>query len=422
MPSQDEKLVTELIAQISKDPAITEGLNSPYSPNHGSQTTTEHILKQLEMVRLFNQADYIALHAMVRNTDAPEHLRFSPDDLQRVLAGPRDSFSESDWKTLTILAGYHDVGKVEKQWAEKNGWNLDSVDWVAHDFDGKPILANNPSLLRPYNLQSQQRELILELTKLHSLPGQFFFGEGNVVAYEAVSEHLHIARAHGLLDVMSAINHRMVKPILDSHVRLGDLLDHYHPNKKGESNTEGGLYELFAQEAQEQVETDLRLSPVTWKRLRLLMGRDCTPVHILDALTGLEDEFIDSFDRATRGRQTWYGTYIANAFGQGLIKAVKSSKNGSPVEVQATQLLIKIVASAASEIDVEKSWALSSQKPSLAVAEGREEALEVFRSLDGVSTLEDSRRFLREGTGLLQIRVADTGVEVTLSSELNKET
>ncbi|MEQ8223012.1 MAG: hypothetical protein ABRQ37_11970, partial [Candidatus Eremiobacterota bacterium] len=186
-----EKSTDEMMSEISEYmlslPCITEGLNESYSPNHTQgMTTTEHVNNQVKTIK-----DYNALHAMINNPNAPEHLRVSVEDLKGFLEPLFATLSPSDWKVLTVVAGFHDIGKMNPKWAEKSGMNMKGVEWIAHDFDSETMLKGNPELLSGANLTEKEKEKVLLLARLHSLPGQYFFGEGNVSAYKPL---LDIAR------------------------------------------------------------------------------------------------------------------------------------------------------------------------------------------------------------------------------------
>lgn len=406
MAKEPYEIVTELSPRILADPAITEGLNTPYSPNQQGQTTTEHITKQLKMLEHLSRGDFVALHAMVDNPDAPDFLQFDSEELRGVLEPAASELSLSDWEILTLVVGYHDLGKVSQEWARDASWNLEDVDWVAHDYDSKRLLENNPDLLAGYELSASKAALIGELCKLHSLPGQYFFGEGNLVAYEGVRDSLAIARVHGLLDVMSALNHKMVKPILDSHREMGRVLDKALKD-------EVGLHEAHRNQALATGNGARPLGPLAWRRLALLLGKGVSPELLERALETLPSEFLDGFNEGTDGPSTWYGTYVANAFGQGLVKALE---NPTEDELMGTcRLLVKIGAAAASHMTGRQAWAFSSLDPSLYAAGDPERARVILTALDGVESLKAARERLNGG-GILEARVAESGVEISMGA------
>jgi hypothetical protein len=62
--------------------------------------------------------------------------------------------------------------------------------------------------------------------------------------------------------------------------------------------------------------------PVAMKSSQKLVG-NARPADFISAFEAMDPAFIKSFNSATDGEKTWFGTYIANSFGSGLLKALK---------------------------------------------------------------------------------------------------
>ncbi|MGE0490439.1 MAG: hypothetical protein AB7S38_14620 [Vulcanimicrobiota bacterium] len=317
-----------------------------------------------------------------------------------------EQFGSSEWMVLTLVVAYHDLGKMEAAWANEHGLDTTGVEWLAHDYDSKGLLVANPGLLTPYSLDEKEREAVLELCRLHSVPGQFFFGEGSLAAYEGL-RHQHpfgmtMGRTHGLLDVMSALNHGFVRPILESHRDLGELV------AKAQSSGRP-LDDVFRDASEEQFEKEVDsgapVGAVSWRRLRRLLGKRFSPENLNEALTAVPAEFVTLFDLVSDGDHTWYGTYIANAFGSGLLAAL----DGTSEAAGAVGLLVKAIACAGRRMEHRKEWTVSALEPSLQVKEGRDGALAVLRSLAPAETLEQAYQLLDAGP--LRYKVGDSGVE-----------
>ena len=428
-------------------PCMTEGLETAYSPNHTKgMTTRAHIAHQFTMINhyvgsemkaleAFGEADYSALQAMVDNPNVPEKLNVSSDDLKELMEPLREGLSRSDWKVLSIVAAFHDLGKVDPKWAEDNGMDLTGVDWIAHDYDSQTMMEHNPGLLEPFQLTPEEREKVLTLSRLHSLPGQFFFGEGNVSAYsplvkmadrESSENVLKLARIHGILDVMSALNHKFFKPILDSHTKLRTLISEAYEQK-----TPLGM--KFRQVAVEElkeaggeflsVANDFGVGPVAMQRLRKLTSTKVEAQEFRNAFQKLDPTMIYEFQVATDGEETWFGTYVANAFGGGMLRALKETEVPASEAIAAT---VKMVACAARhQRQLEKThgtreeWALGSLQPSLAVASGKEGALGVLAETHKIQTVEEGVQMLTTQPLGLTMRGGHTGIEIGYVTEEN---
>jgi len=441
-----QQMVGKISQHVLSQPCITEGLDQAYSPNHpNGMTTRVHIEHQIKMVNHYVGAetaavnalqagDYGALHAMVDNPDAPEKLRISAADVQTLLEPLSQGLTDSDWKVLTVVAGYHDLGKMSPEWAAQSGLDLQGVEWIAHDFDSETMLRNNKGLLEPYGLNDEEKEKALNLCRLHSLPGQYFFGEGNVSAYgplfkTAETDHsenvLKLARVHGILDVMSALNHKLVKPVLDSHMKLRDFMTDAYENKTplGMKFRQTAVHDLQkAAEGEDgpalnAIQRDFGMGPVALQRLQKLVGNDVKPHHILKALENVGPEIAYEFHEATDREQTWFGTYIANSFGSGMAKALKVGKPDAlaqPHEVaEATLKMIACSSRYCRRLQgVRPEWALGALQPSLAVAGGGEGALAVLKETQKIVSPDQGITLLTGPSSRLTMRGGETGVEL----------
>lgn len=412
---------------------LTEGLDQAYSPNHpNGMTTRVHIEHQMQMVNHFVGGDYEALQQMVNNPTAPPALQVTSEDLRAFLEPLRKDLSPSDWKVLAVVAGLHDLGKMSPEWAKDSGLNLKGVEWIAHDFDSETLLQNNAQLLEPYNLDQDEQDKVKILCRLHSLPGQYFFGEGNPSAYEPLLEIanqegresvLNLARIHGALDVMSALNHKFVKPILDSHVKLKGFISEAYAEKTP-------LGSRFREVASQELQQDPKFSslaethdlgPVAMLRLRRLVGAGLPAEQFETALASVDSTFVKEFQRATDGESTWFGTYVANAFGSGMVKALKDKV--APAEAIAAT--IKMVACAShfhSQQGGRSQWALGSLDPSLQVAAGAESAQAILNETRQLTTLSQGADRLSSGLHSLTMRAGESGVEIGFQAQETRET
>lgn len=451
----DSKAPAGIVRTISdyvlRLPCITEGLDQAYSPNHPKGMTTRvHIDKQLQMlnhyvgsemaaVEALGRGDYEALHEMVANEELPDFLRVSKQDLEELLEPLRQDLSPSDWKVLTIVAGFHDLGKIDPEWAQQSGMDLTGVEWIAHDYDSETILRNNAVILQGFDLAPQEKDKVLLLSRLHSLPGQFFFGEGNVSAYnplfrmageESSESVLNLARIHGALDVMSALNQKFVRPIVDSHQKLRTFISEAYENntplgmkfrqtsvKDLEEASDGGGTTFL------HVANRYGVGPVAMHRLRRLTSPKLKPDDFEQAFNRLDPEIIYEFHEATDREQTWFGTYVANAFGGGLLKALKvDTEDEMAPASEIIQAMVKVVACAArlhriqeQSYGRQEEWALGALAPSLEVIAGGERALEILRQTQEIRTVQQGVELLNGRSRGLSLRAGRTGVEIGFS-------
>ncbi len=435
------KAIVESVARYALAlPCLTEGLEVAYSPNHTEgMTTRAHIEKQLVMLNhyvgsemkalsAFGEGDYEALAEMVKNPNVPEALQAKPADLKEVLEPMRRGLTASDWKVLSTVAAFHDIGKIDPQWASQNQLDLQGVEFIAHDFDSETLLENNPVLLEPLRLEDDEREKVLTLSRLHSLPGQFFFGEGNISAYnplfrmagsEASENVLKLARIHGVLDVMSALNQKFVKPILNSHLQLRSLISEAYEKKipLGMKFRQTAMAELEkAGQGFVPLAHDFGLGPVALQRLRKLTSPKLESDVFARALKELEPTMIYEFQEATDSEQTWFGTYVANAFGGGILKATKETDLDPAEAVKAT---VKMVACAArykrqleKHYGPRREWALAALEPSLEVAQGPDGALRILEETQRIQTVEQGVRMMTTQLAGLKLRGGHTGIEI----------
>jgi len=428
------QVVAPIAAHLLGTAWLTEGLDQAYSPNHpNGMTTRVHIEHQIQMVNHYvgaetanlqrlAEGDYDALQQMVANPSAPPALQVKSEDLRAFLEPLRKDLSPSDWKVLTVVAGLHDLGKMSPEWAKDSGLNLDGVEWIAHDFDTETLLHNNSQLLEPYNLDADEQAKVKILCRLHSLPGQYFFGEGNPSAYAPLFEIanqegresvLNLARIHGALDVMSALNHKFVKPILDSHVKLKGFISEAYAEKTplGERFREVASHELQQDSKFANLAENHDLGPVAMLRLRRLVGAGLPPEPFETALASLDRSFVQEFQRATDVESTWFGTYVANAFGSGMVKALKEKVPPS----EAIAATVKMVACAAhfhGQQGGRSQWALGALDPSLQVAAGPEQAQAVLSETQQLTGLSQAVERLSSGRYPLTMRAGESGVEI----------
>jgi len=430
-----KELVRTIGDHILAQSCITEGLNQAYSPNHPSGMTTRvHIETQVQMMNHLVEGQFDDLHKMVDNPEAPEKLRVSKEDLQNLLGPLTQDLSASDWKVLTVVAGFHDLGKMSPEWADKSGLDLKGVEWIAHDYDSETLLRNNPDLMKPYGLNSEEQEKVLTLSRLHSLPGQYFFGEGNLSAYQPLfgtaakegnDSVLKLARAHGALDVMSALNHKLVKPVVDSHVKLKSVVDaaygeHVSPGSKFRQEAVAQLEKASEGEDGSSllaIQQQCGLGPVALQRLQKLVGGDVKPHHLLQALEKVGPEFAHAFDKAMDRQETLYGTYVANTFGSGLARALKVAQpDGLARPQDVAEATIKMVVCAQRHRDelpdVRSEWALGAQAPSLVVAAGAPQALSVLEETQKIYSPQQGVTYLTGPSSRLTMRGGETGVEI----------
>lgn len=443
------EIVRTVSEHLLTQPCLSEGMNEAYSPNHmEGMTTRVHVEAQLRMVNhyvgretaalsAFQSGDYEALHQMVDNPNVEPHLRVTKEDLENLFEPLRQGLTPSDWKVLTVVAGFHDLGKVNQNWAKQAGMELKGVEWIAHDYDSETLLRNNPSLLEPYQLDDEERKKVLSLCRLHSLPGQYFFGEGNVSAYSPLfrtaetdkSENvLKMARIHGALDVMSALNHKMVKGVLTSHLKLRDFISEAYarqtPLGMKYRQAAGQDFETACQgedgPALLSIQRDFGLGQVAIQRLQRLLGPDVKPHHIQQALGNLPHEVAYEFQEATDREQTWFGTYVANSYGASLAKALKIGKPDALAKGhEVAEAMLKMIACSARfrrRMDqnqaVREEWALGSLGPSLAVASGPEGALAVLRETQRFHEVDQGLTQMTGPASRLTIRGGQTGVEL----------
>jgi hypothetical protein len=396
MKTSEIQLLIEKTKQID---FIAQGLNTHYSPNHIGQTTKEHCEKQFTILEFALNKNYDKLTAMIENEHVKEKdfLYTTVDDVSSVFNHLLTGLTDSDLKVLLATVATHDIGKVNPKWA-KDKLNLDGVEFIAHDYDSRIILDNNPKILSEFNLNNSERNLVLDLVKYHSVPGQYFFGEGNLSAYQPIMNYarsinsenpLKLARIHGLIDVMSALNHGFVKPILASHQKMSDLISAVY-------NEGGSLGDAFKREA-ENATNDLKnikekysLASNSIYRLIKLTGLNKDDANTIDeALSELDNSFILEFNTATSSETTWFGTYIANAFGGGLKRAFgNDATNDDLKEVVKTTVKVIAGASAYHGSFGSNSYALSSVTPGLMIVDGKKDL--ILEEVNQLTNLTDT--------------------------------
>ncbi len=380
---------------------IRTGLKEPYSPNHtAGLTTSQHVANQLQMVQLLNKSDFAGLQEMVANPKVGADKCVQVSDLENLLSPLTRDLEERDWVLLTAVVAFHDSGKLDSGWAADSHLCLESVEWIAHDFDSESILKNNPGFLEPFQLSDSEHELVLSLCRLHSLPGQYFFGEGNLSAYQPILSQcfsqnrvapLSIARIQGVIDVMSALNQGMVSPILGSHLRLRELLGRAFKER-------AAIQDLVNEDAVKDV--GQASHPIAWQRLQRLVGAPVSQASLPQAL-------VENFAKCSDGSNTWFGTYVANAFGGGLKRALTKEV---PAESVAESLMRVVVAAADFYQGSRQEWALSALQPALAIV-GHPDA--------AAALLEAGMRLspgdLENGTSPINAVRGETGVKIEFS-------
>ena len=255
-----------------------------------------------------------------------------------------------------------------------------------------------------------QKEVLKELCRLHSVPGQYFFGEGNVLAYqdlmEASPQFTVIGRIHGILDSMSALNEKFSKFVLNSHQQLSTLFDEA---EKMSLRLESVNRKRARSQMESEVVQQIPVGPVSWQRLRRLLGNKVPPIELEEALETIPSELLEAFDRATDGGHTWYGTYIANAFGSGMIRALQREEYSKSVVVGN---LIGLVACVAPEMEHRDQWAFGAVGPALRLKRLRtDKAREILDVLAGLTTVSEGRAALSR-SNCLKLRVGAYGVEL----------
>ena len=418
--TESKKAIVEGIGKVFSDSSLLKlGLQTRYSPNH-TLTTAGHKIRQNKMLAAAVQSDYVGLAAMVKH--ASEKLRTTPEKIQNTIEPLLKKMTADDLRILAVIVGIHDLGKVDAQWAKNAGLDLAGSDFIAHDYETEVLLEANPDLLRNFVLSPNEDLFVKKLSKLHSLPGQYFFGEGHLAAYQELCEipgfsperALRIARLHGVLDVMSALNENFVHFILDSHVQLRDAIDEVLQHK-------GTLAEKFEQLALENLDPEARkigqsfgLGTVATYRLCKLAGlKGSCAEQLEEALQDLDPSFLRAFDEHSNRDHTWYGTYIANAFGSGLAKQLATKEVGlsmSEATIEALRAVVKMVAIGAEyrsrfvRYDEKGSFAFSANKPSLIVAEGGEQAKAVWLSIQDLKSVHDGLKKMSSGQSRLTLR------------------
>ncbi|MBT5021251.1 HD domain-containing protein [Candidatus Woesearchaeota archaeon] len=406
------KNIRDLIEIAKQSEIMLQGLDLPYSPNHKGQTTKEHVEKQfnmedslcnvasivnrdkisdqikweLETAEALLSENYEKLHSMIDNQNVSDKpfLYTTKDDLQSFFDPLLRDLTQTDLRILTAVVALHDIGKVNQEWAKEN-LNTTGIEFIAHDYDSAKLVKTNPKLIAPFDLNDASQEIAIQLIKLHSLPGQYFFGEGNISGYHNLmnlsnklsSENpMKLARIHGLIDVMSALNKGFVKPILNSHKKLSELISNVYVGS-------GNLADAFEQEAKHATVDfcdvlDLHeIHPNSLYRLIKLTATKSDEIKILnEALSELSDDLVGEFDIATRSPTTWFGTYVANAFGSGLRRAYGDSITDSDI-IDVIQTTVKMIAGANNiqRQSYVRSYALSAITPGLMVADGQKEII-----------------------------------------------
>ncbi|MBI3929177.1 MAG: hypothetical protein HY319_26770 [Armatimonadetes bacterium] len=411
-------------------PCITEGLADAPTMTSGTETR-DKIFTQLQMMEHFARGDYDSLYAMIENPSLPEPLRVSKQEIIAVLEPLRQGLAGEDWKILGAVGCFHDLGKLRSEWATERGMDLTDFEGIAHDFDSEALLKHNPELLAPFGLSVEGREKVRVLCRLHSLPGMHCLGEGNAAAYgplftsarqEGSENLLKLARAHGLLDVMSAKTRGFVKPILNAHAGLSRFITEAFaqgtplgPKYRMESSAE-----LMRAPDFRDVANEYGIGPVAMKRLRALTSASLEAGAFRTAFEGLDPQFLYWFNRATDDEDTWYGTFVQSAFGSGMLKAKMP-----PHEV--IQAMVKMVACAARyRAQMEPyhgsrgKWALSALEPQQVVTSGPAGARKVLDQIGRIRDLDDGVKELSGsgGSGLM-MRSGNSGVEIGYMAEVD---
>ncbi len=202
---------------------------------------------------------------------------------------------------------------------------------------------------------------------------------------------------------MSALNAAMVRPILSSHTKLRLMLDRATPDN---------LEELMLQDSQSEVVAPLpALGPVAQHRLQRLTGLKPDPAQLERIAAQLGQPTLEAFRACTEGARSWYGTYVANALGSGLRRALGASANSDEVLTG----LIRVVASAAQCYEgPRQEWALGALQPALQIQSSPEQARKLLQAANALVTPEQGAELLSSRTHPLTARSGNTGVALEL--------
>lgn len=155
---------------------------------------------------------------------------------------------------------------------------------------------------------------------------------------------------------MSALLGRFSNPVLEAHKNLATLLERA---ESGESLLD--LQDEASRQAGAFCYAELGVTAV--HRLNRLTGRIWSPSDLETALSSLDAETMRTVQVCTGQPRTWFGTYVANAFGSGLIKSGRDP-------AAALQLLMRVLAQCSQEYGESgherSAWCISSRGPALA--------------------------------------------------------
>ena len=165
-----------------------EDLAVLYSPNH-SDTTEQHVRKQVEMVRALAQNNYDTLLDLT-GSHAVEPIRVSRDGLADFFNGLTKGYTSQDYKILASLAAVHDCGKEAVPDSQLSRLQASAnIPMSDHIAASEAVLRAHPKLLDHFGLSETEGELVKVLTGKHTDTGRYFFGEAHLAVFE-------IGRAH----------------------------------------------------------------------------------------------------------------------------------------------------------------------------------------------------------------------------------
>ncbi|MEQ8225322.1 MAG: hypothetical protein ABRQ37_23590, partial [Candidatus Eremiobacterota bacterium] len=213
-------------------------------------------------------------------------------------------------------------------------------------------------------------------------------------------------------------------PILNSHNALRQFISEAYRDGKplGEKFREASIKELGKEGTPEEpslkdVATRFNLGPVAMNRLKKLMG-NAKPADFISAFESMDPAFIKSFNSATDGEKTWFGTYIANSFGSGLLKALKGPvAEGKASTADVIQATVKTVACAYVHRTRQEAiepcrteWALGAQEPSLFILKGEKQALALLNETKKLTSPESGASLLASSREGLTLRSGESGI------------
>jgi len=359
-----------------------EDLAVLYSPNH-SDTTAQHVRKQIEMVKSLAFQDYSSLLKLT-GSHAVEPIRVSEKELENFFTPLIEEFTSNDYKLLVSLAAVHDCGKEALLNSELSRIQSSAeVPMSDHITASELLLRSNPQLLDHFDLSDTDAELVKLLTGKHTDTGRYFFGEAHLATFDSVMElareqgsrkPLEYSLAHGALDVMSVSKGTFCKPIASSHIKLREVLfDAYESGQ----DLWAHFNDLASTELLDAEVSNTSLGvPALWRLYKMVgSNKDASFQDTLEiALEEIDQELVSKFDKIMGNRHgTLLGSYLPMAFGSGLYTAlVESGDDPTTARKNAITSTVKMIAIAGhyaeNELDLENDISLSAREVSLAIS------------------------------------------------------